>query len=66
MGNYNVRFGSGGGDVGKHLSLIRHSLNDQEGVLKNILYPIQLNPNDHTIALARSLENIHLLVGGPS
>ena len=51
------------GNVAKHLSLIRRFQNDREGVLANILYPIQIGPNGREDALLRSLEHIHRLVG---
>src|SRR5271157_547084 len=51
------------GDVLKQLSLVRDSQNDREGDLANILCLIQLYPNDREVALVRSLEHVHRLVG---
>src|SRR2546427_9615115 len=50
-------------DVAKQLSLNRRCQNDREGALANILYPIQIGPNDREGALVRSLEHVHRLVG---
>jgi len=51
------------GGVAKHLSLIRRSQNDREVALANILYQIQIGPNGREVALVRSLEHVHRLVG---
>ena len=51
------------GDMAKQLALSSCSLNDREGVLANILYLIQIGPNDREVALVRSLEHVHRLVG---
>jgi hypothetical protein len=49
-------------DLAKRLEPILLSPSDREGALANILYLIQLCPNDHAAVLARSLEHFHRLV----
>jgi len=54
------------GDGAKRLSVIRHSQNDREDVLASILYPIQLDPNDHEGVLARLLDHLRTPGVAPS
>jgi hypothetical protein len=49
-------------DLAKQLEQALHFLNDHEGDLANIPYLIRLCPNDHEVALVRSLEPFHRLV----
>src|SRR5258708_39269027 len=60
------RCGSNRNDVddrAKQRDLIRLCLNDREGDLANIPCLIRLCPNGHAVALVRSLEHVHRLVG---
>ena len=50
-------------DLAKQRDLIRLCLNDREGDLANIPCLIRLCPNGHAVALVRSLEHVHRLVG---
>jgi hypothetical protein len=49
-------------DLAKQLEQVLHFLNDHEVDLANIPYLIRLCPNDHEVALGRSLEPFHRLV----
>src|SRR6266478_3884721 len=60
------RCGSNRNDVddrAKQRDLIRLCLNDREGDLANVPCLIRLCPNGHAVALVRSLEHVHRLVG---
>ena len=50
-------------DLAKKRLLIRQCPNDREGGLANIPCLIRLCPNGHEVALVRSLEHVHQLVG---
>src|SRR5216683_6444074 len=50
-------------DLAKQRDLIRLCLNDREGDLAHIPCLIRLCPNGHAVALVRSLEHVHRLVG---
>ena len=49
-------------DLAKQLEQVLHFLNDHEVALAHIPYLIRLCPNDHEVALVRSLEPFHRLV----
>ena len=49
-------------DLAKQREQVLHFLNDHEDDLANIPYLIRLCPNDHEVALVRSLEPFHRLV----
>src|SRR5258708_5349056 len=61
-----LRRGSNRNDVddrAKQRDLIRLCLNDREGDLAHIRCLIRLCPNGHAVALVRSLEHVHRLMG---
>src|SRR5260370_14633801 len=49
-------------DLAKQLEQVLHFLNDHEVALAHIPYLIRLCPNDHEVALGRSVETFHRLV----